>query len=50
MPLYKYSFSAFSNNISTQAQYEMLKYLSFPLQVPRERIAFSHDLSSSHFC
>jgi len=33
VPLYMYLFGSFSNNISTQAQYEMLKYLSFPLQV-----------------
>jgi len=33
VPLYLYSYGSFSNNISTQAQYEMLKYLSFPLQV-----------------
>ena len=32
VPLYLYSIGAFTNNVSTQSQYEMLKYLSFPMQ------------------
>lgn len=32
-PLYKYSFSSFSNIMSSWCQYEALKYVSFPTQV-----------------
>ena len=32
-PLYKYSYSSFSNIVSSWCQYEALKYVSFPTQV-----------------
>ena len=32
-PLYKYSYSSFSNIMSSWFQYEALKYVSFPTQV-----------------
>ena len=32
-PLYKYSYSSFSNIMSSWCQYEALKYISFPVQV-----------------
>jgi adenosine 3'-phospho 5'-phosphosulfate transporter B2 len=32
-PLYKYSYSSFSNIMSSWCQYEALKYVSFPVQV-----------------
>ncbi|XP_019849584.1 PREDICTED: adenosine 3'-phospho 5'-phosphosulfate transporter 1-like isoform X2 [Amphimedon queenslandica] len=32
-PLYKYSFSSFSNILSSWCQYEALKYVSFPTQI-----------------
>ena len=32
-PLYKYSYSSFSNIMSSWCQYEALKYVSFPIQV-----------------
>ena len=32
-PIYKYSFNAFSNVMSSWFQYEALKYVSFPVQV-----------------
>lgn len=32
-PLYKYSFSSFSNIMSSWCQYEALKFVSFPTQV-----------------
>lgn len=32
-PLYKYSYSSFSNIMSSWCQYEALKFVSFPVQV-----------------
>lgn len=34
-PLYKYSYSSFSNIISSWCQYEALKFVSFPVQVSK---------------
>ena len=39
-PLYKYSFSSFSNIMSSWCQYEALKFVSFPTQV---RIWMVHE-------
>lgn len=32
-PIWSYSYFAFTNELSTFAGYEMLKYVSFPVQV-----------------
>jgi adenosine 3'-phospho 5'-phosphosulfate transporter B2 len=44
-PLYKYSYCAFSNIMSSWFQYEALKFVSFPTQVIDVTGSYSHVLS-----
>ena len=47
-PLYKYSFSSFSNIMSSWCQYEALKFVSFPTQV-RTVFILSYNLSPTPY-